>query len=55
VGGRLSKNVIMGGSVGDHSLGVKVKKGDIVSREGGTPKGFWGVAKGLTKFLSPPG
>jgi hypothetical protein len=54
VGGRLSRNVIKGGSVGEHGLGVKVRRGDVVSREKGMPKGFQGVAEGLTKFPSPP-
>jgi hypothetical protein len=55
VGGRLSRNVIKGGSVGEHGLGVKVQRGGMVSREKGTPEGFQGVAEGLTKFSSPLG
>jgi hypothetical protein len=47
-------NVIKRGSVGEHGLGVKVRWGSVVSRKKGTPKGFWGVAEGLTKFSSPP-
>jgi hypothetical protein len=54
VGGRLSKNIIKGGGMGEHGLGVKVGWGGVVSREKGMPKGFWGVAEGLTKFPSPP-
>jgi hypothetical protein len=41
--------------VGEHGRGVKVKRGDASSREKGTPEGIWGVAEGLTKFLSPLG
>jgi hypothetical protein len=55
VGGRLSRNVIKGGGVGEHGLGVKVRWGGVVSREKGTPEGFRGVAEGLTKFSSPLG
>jgi hypothetical protein len=40
--------------MGEHGLGVKVRWGGLVSREKGTPEGFRGVAKGLTKFSSPP-
>jgi len=35
-------------------LRVKVRRIDVVSREKGTPEGFWGMAEGLTKFPSPP-
>jgi hypothetical protein len=40
VGGRLSQNVIKGGGMGEHGLGVKVRRVDVVSREKGTPEGF---------------
>jgi hypothetical protein len=50
----LSRNVIKGGSVGGHDLGVKVRWGGVVSRKKGTPKGLWGVVEDHTKFPSPP-
>jgi hypothetical protein len=40
--------------MGEHGMGVKVRWGNLVSREKGTPRGFRGVAEDLKKFLSPP-
>jgi hypothetical protein len=53
--GRLSRNVIKRDCMGEYGMGTKVERGSVVSREKGMPKGFWGVAKGLTKFTSPLG
>jgi hypothetical protein len=50
----MSRNVKKRGSVGEHDMGVKVTQGSVVSREKSTPEGFRGVAKGLSKFPSPP-
>jgi hypothetical protein len=48
--GGYPRNVIKGSSVGEHGLGVKVRRGNLVYRKKGTPKVFWGVAEGLIEF-----
>jgi hypothetical protein len=52
VGGRLSRDIIKGGGMEKHGLGVKVMWGGLVSGEKGMPGGFQGVEKGPTKFSS---
>ena len=51
----LSRDVIKGGCVGKHGMGVKFRRDGMVSRKEGPPEGFWGVVEGFTKLTSPPG